>query len=164
MNDTRLAQELAAVLAADAEFAALFTAAPATEGEAAAVNIYGAQSGFIVTARPSVIAAGEYEPFGVRRKGNLTLEVRSRIGQAGNHPALFDALWNKLLGAPGADTAETLANRTAAKAAIKSALAAAGNVAVMDYGPASDAILADAEGDDLRTILTLRVVWQHLAL
>lgn len=162
MNHILLAAELAGVLVDDAEVAVLFTAAPAAVGEPPVVNIYGEQSGFIVTARPSLVISGDYQAYGARRLGTLSLEVRSRIGAADNHAAAVETVWNKLLGAPGADYAATLASRAAVKAAVQAALLAAGKVELIEYGPAPDVRSADAEGDDLRTILSLRVVWRFL--
>ncbi len=163
MNDALLAQELAVVLAADPELAALFTA-PSTVADAPPiVNIYGQQSGFIQS-RPVLSIFGEYTNYGPRRVGTVNFEVRARMGEAGNHDECFRAVFAKLFGAVGEDDAETRANLAAAKAAVSAAVLAAGNVEIIAFGPApGDTVVADGESDDLRTSIAARVVWRFLA-
>jgi hypothetical protein len=136
MNDNLLAVELAAVLAADSGLAALIP------------YIYAEQAGAL-TQRPSLSLKGSFTPFGIRRKGELVLELRSRIADevdadgapvSGNHVEQFTALWNLLLGAQASTNAAWLANAAAAKAAIKTAIAARQKVEIVEYGPATDAL------------------------
>lgn len=163
MNDALLAQELAAALILDAPLAALFTA-PSSEADAApVVNIYGQQSGFIQT-RPVLSIFGEYTSYGPRRMGTVSFEVRSNMGDAGNHAAAFEAVFAKLFGAVGADNAATRANLAAAVTVLVAAVSAAGNVEIIAFGPApGDTVVADGENTDLRTVISARVVWKFTA-
>lgn len=160
MKDILLAQQLAALFN-NADFASL-NVLFGNDGSKPA-DIYATQAAEIIK-RPSLLIHGEYEPYLDRRKGTLSFEVRSRIGDesAGQHQARFEQLYVSLLGARGANNALTLANRATAKQYVKDLLAPGGLVAIIDYGPARDAIVADSEGDDLRTVLTLNVVWRFL--
>jgi hypothetical protein len=157
MNDTTFARQLATALAADNELAAAFVSP-----DSADVNIVGEQSAAILTARPSITISGEYEPFGSRRKGTVSLELLGRLADSDGHAERFDALWEKLFGAQGATPEITRSNAAAAKAALKTTLAGMAVVELIEYGPASDAIDAGAEGDDLRTVLNLRVAWRFV--
>ena len=136
MNDVLFAQELAAVLAGSG-YSALVALVP---------NILPVQAAE-VTARPTIGISGEYQPYLQRRKGMVTLELRSRIGdetEAGEHQARFVALWAALFGAQGADEAATRAALAAAKAALQSAAADRGNVVLIEYGYGRDAVSAGA--------------------
>jgi hypothetical protein len=162
MNDLLFAQELAAVLASDdyAGLRDLFRPSPEV-----APQIYAAQAAADLT-RPTLTISGDFEAYGfARRKGSLAVEIRGRAGDEtadDKHQVRFATLYAVLLGELGADAATTLANRNAAKAALKAALAARGKVELADYGCASNAIDATADGDDLRTVLNLRVAWAFL--
>lgn len=147
MNDHLAAVEIAEVLKADADLLELIP------------HIFPEQSG-AVTSRPSLSISGTFEPFGVRRRGELVFELRSRIadeeaaGEDG-HDGQFELLWAKLIGAEATTNAGFQANLATAKAAIATALAERGHIALIDYGPARDALAADADGEDLRTVLRL---------
>jgi hypothetical protein len=155
MNDTLLALKLAAVLALNESLVALFS----TDEPEPVPHIFGQQSGEI-TARPSLTIFGEYEPYPRFRKGDLHCEIKSRMADAPQHDARVIGLLEVLFGEEDPDDAvATAASLAAAKSALKAALAADG-VRLVDYGFAPEGIQADAEGDDLRTIINLRVAWQ----
>lgn len=150
MNDHLILTELAEYLA---DVSGLATLIP---------NMLPAQSG-LGTERPLLTISGDWKSYSItRRKGTLTLELRHRVGDEteAQHQTAFEALHIALMGAQGADAAASKAALAAAKAALKSALATAGNVTVTDYGYAENAIVANVEGDDLVTTLTLVMVWQ----
>lgn len=163
MNDTLFPLELAAVLSADpySALAALFTPAPTDDIPAPVPSIFGQQAAAVAT-RPTLTISGVFDEYGTRRIGTLMLEVRSRLGDETTdreHQTRFLLLMTSLLGAQGADFATTQANQAAAKVALKAALAARGKVTVVDYGPAQNAIEATVDGDDLRTVLSLRMAF-----
>lgn len=163
MNDALLAQELAAAFILDAPLAALFTAPSSEPAAAPVVNIYGQQSGFIQT-RPVLSIFGEYQSYGPRRMGTVSFEVRSNMGEAGNHAAAFGAVFEKLFGEVGADDAATRANLAAARAAVIAAVGARSSAEIIAFGPApGDTVIADGENGDLRTVITARVVWRFKA-
>lgn len=144
MSDTLLSSELAVVLAGDPVFLALIP------------HIHGEQSGEI-SARPSLVISGVFTPYGPRRLGMLDLEVKSRLADdpalalAGSgHAAQVDALQAKFFAAGAAD-------------ALKALLVGRGKVELIEYGLAGpNPFDADETGDDLRTIIHLRVAWRIL--
>lgn len=157
MNDALFSSELAAVLKLDAALVELIP------------HIHGEQSGEI-TDRPSLTIAGDFTPYLRHRKGTVELELRSRLDAEeeaaianSGHQAQFNAVWNKLIGALGANDLAARTNRAARKEAIKAALAVRGKVTLIEYGPAggqdTQTITSDVDGDDLRTVLRLVVVW-----
>ena len=142
MNDHLLHAELAAVLSSDEyeDLRELFGQPP---------QIHAAQDGADL-ARPCLTISGEYAPYGPRRKGTLTLGLRSRMGDETaqrEHQARVDALLAALL----ADTA--------AQEALLDALAARQAVTVATYGAASEFLSASVDGEDLVTRIQLRVAW-----
>ena len=140
--DLLISQEIAAVLAASY-----------TLGIG---NIHAAQAAADL-ARPSLAVSGEWQQYGESfRKGVLALEFRSRSGEeteAAEHQVMFEALLKALL---GADTI----TQASAKATFKAALATRAAVNVLDYGPKE--LASDVDGDDLRTQLSLNMVWKFV--
>jgi hypothetical protein len=161
VNEPLIATEFAAVLSTVAPLTALLVNAAAEPGA-----ISGAQSGDIVTRPLILVHAGEFTPYGPRRKGQIEIELRSRLGDESpsppNHAARFEALWTYLLGAPGATYTESQANMAAAKAAVIAALNARNNVELIDYTPAPQAVVADAQDNDLRTALKLLMIFRFI--
>lgn len=107
-------------------------------------------------ARPLLSVTGEWQHYGEAfRKGTLDLELRSRTGDdaAGEHQTMFAALLKALLGADAITVGS-------AKATFKQALATRAKVNVLDYGPKE--IIGDTDGDDLRSKLTLNMVWKFV--
>jgi len=138
--DLLISQEIAAVLAASY-----------TLGIG---NIHAAQAAADL-ARPSLAVSGEWQQYGESfRKGILTLEFHSRAGSetsSHEHQTMFGALLKALL---GGDTI----TQASAKSTFKAALATRLAVNVLDYGPKE--ITSDVDGDDLRTQLSLNMVWR----
>lgn len=170
MNDLILVQELASILAGDGYATLRDAMRPATnpDGSESAdplpPNIFPAQAA-ANTSRPILVISGEYNNYGTNRMGTVNFELRGRIGDeaTGGHQSRFELLWAALFGALGADAGATRANQTAAKLALKMALAGRGAVTVNDYGPApANAVNADVDGEDLRTVLQVRVAWAFL--
>lgn len=162
MNDTLISKEFAEILKADSDFAGLFSGPPATEGGDPVINIFGDVSGGVATARPMLTISGLFDPYGSRRKGDLSLEIRYRVADAETYEGLFDSLWVKLLGAQGADDAETRSNMALAKSAVQSEIALRGKAEVITYGPSPSAVTAEVDGDDIRMVLGLRLAWAFL--
>ena len=156
MNDNLILSEVAATLTAHY-----------TELAAAVPNILHAQAASD-TARPIITVNGDFKPYrGTIRKGTLTLELRSRVGDETetppNHQSRFDLLFAAMLGAQGADFETTMANRTAAIAAFHAAISARGKIDVRLIAPAEENVIVfEVEGDDLVTTLSLHFIAEFL--
>lgn len=169
MNDLVFLQELAAVLVGDA-YAALRDSLRVVPDPAHPPDppnppqIFAAQAA-ANTERPILVlsAPAAFTTYGPRRIGNVSFELRGRTGDetaAGEHQARFVLLWAAFFGVQGADDAATKANAVTAKAALIAALGDRGKITLVDYGlPNESALLADVDGDDLRTVLQLRTAW-----
>lgn len=140
--DLLISQEIAAVLLASYSLGI--------------AEIHAAQSASDI-APPRLSVTGEWQHYGEAfRKGTLSLELRTRAGDetvSAEHETKFKALLKALLGA------DTIA-RSSAKATFTQALATRAKVNLMDYGPKE--IVSDVDGDDLRTQLTLNMVWKFV--
>src|SRR4051812_3528801 len=99
MDDLLISQELAAVLSSEAyaAFADLMKATPEKPP-----GIFAMQAGADTT-RPMLGISGEFDTYGVRRKGTLTLMLHTRVGDetsSVDHEARFTALYSALLATP----------------------------------------------------------------
>lgn len=107
--------------------------------------------------RPCLSVTGDWQQYGESfRKGTAEFEFRSRQGDetAGHeHDTMFGKLLQALCGSLTVPAAT-------AKASFKSAIATRAAVNVLDYGPKE--IACDVDGMDLRTKLTLNMVWKFV--
>ena len=156
MNDQVICEEIVAVLLSEAfaDFANTFVTATSP-----AAQIHPAQDASLLK-RPTLTVSATFNPYGTKRKGTITFEIRSRVGDENGeekpHQTRTEALMNTLLGANGGALA---ANRAAAKAALIDALTARGNVTLLDYGPhRDDAFEMNFDGVDLVTRMVLSAV------
>lgn len=152
MNDNLIVSEVAATLSAS-PYTTLVTAVP---------NILHAQAA-APTDRPLLTVSGDFKEYrSIIRKGILSLELRSRVGdeteETPNHQSRFSLLFAAFLGAQGANAAATQAAREAAITAFKTAIAARGKITVDMIAPAETAVEATVEGDDLVTTLHLHFI------
>lgn len=158
-DDTLLSREIAELLKADEDFAALFTQ---TIDDVPVTFIHGHLTGE-VTQRPSLTISGDFVPYLSRRKGMVAFEILSRLGDEtaeDEHGALVTALMGKLFGVQGATDALTRASQAAAMAAMVADIAERGKVTIATYGPAREgAFEADVADDDLRTVIRLNIAW-----
>lgn len=145
MNDNLILSEVAATL--KAHYSALATAVP---------NILHAQAADDTT-RPILTVSGEFQPYrGTIRKGVLTLELRSRLGDETatppNHQSRFDSLYAAMLGDGAFD-------------AFKGFISAREKIDVRLIAPAAENfIVAEVEGDDLVTTLKLHFIAEFLPI
>ena len=142
MNDNLILSEVAATL--QAHYTALADAVP---------NILHAQAADDTT-RPVLTVSGDFLPYRETiRKGVLTLELRSRVGddaESPNHQSRFDLLIAAMLG-------------TGAFSAFKTFIAARGKIDVRLIAPSTEnVIVAGVEGDDLVTTLSLNFICEIL--
>lgn len=155
-DDVLFLHELVAVLRADAGVAPLFAAAG---GEP---QIYAMQAAALIV-RPTLTLSADWVPYRNGRMGQLTIEIRSRVGDERNaeHRARVDAALAVFFGFPAGTAAETIAAKNAARTALRAALAARGKVELFDYGlqrsPATDTV-----DSDLRSIARLRCAWRFI--
>ena len=161
MDEPIIATELAAVLKTVSPLMATLENAAGEAGQ-----IAGSQSGDIVTRPAIIVHAGQFTPYGPRRKGEIEIEIRSRIGEqetdAPSHGDRFDALWKYLFGDTGQDYPTTLANMAAAKVVVKGAVTSRGKIELIEYCPAQQAVTADAQDNELRTVLKLLLIFRFL--
>ena len=161
MNDHLLAQAFATALRADST---LLSQIP---------QIHAGNSGDI-TVRPSLTLHGEYDNYGIMRKGILRFELLSRMADeqpspapitpGPTHQSRFEALWQKLFGAVSTNPTVTASNFVAAKSALLTAINAVGGINLINYGPAKNTVESNIDGDDLRTHLQLSVAFAFTAV